>query len=170
MARPQISDELHRLKGTRPTRAQAPAPSIAAVASGRPTCPAHLSPDARKAWRKAVKILADRGTLSAGDGQLLAMYAELVARWVAAKAEIAAKGLMVVVTVLSNRGEPIEKERVNPALKIAQESEKQLATLGDRLGLSPTFREKVRPAKPVPPPPSKALARVKMALGSKTIN
>ena len=68
------------------------------VPAARPKMPDHLSGEARKAWRQLIALLEERGTLSRADSMALSIWAETQARWIAAKAELAAHGITIEVT------------------------------------------------------------------------
>lgn len=112
------------------------------VPAGRPTCPRYLSKIAKQRFRQLCRELEARRALTRGDGELLTLYCTTYDRWRRAMDDVATRG-EVVVSV--SRG--IERERKNPWLLIAQESEKSMVGILDRLGLSPLNREKVRKTK-----------------------
>src|SRR6266576_4575141 len=114
MSRKPLSDEEHRLKGTRPTRAKPEEPSQ--VPQGRPKRPSYLTVEARKEWNRIVPLLAERGTLSRADSAVLAIYCETHGRWVLAQREIAEQGLMVTTTVLDRNGGAITSRKINSAV------------------------------------------------------
>ncbi len=148
MARPALDAETHRLKGTRatrPSRAKAPEPSN--VKAGKPKMPHGMPKEARRAWRSAVALLEERGTLSPEIGPTLELYARCLARYREASAEIECKGLLVTQTVLDSHGVALERDRPNPALAVVEKAEKQLFNLGAVLGLNPVSREKVKQAR-----------------------
>ena len=49
--------------------------------SGRPRCPAWLRKDAKSAWKQLVPLLDNMGVLTKIDGNALARYCEMWARW-----------------------------------------------------------------------------------------
>lgn len=53
-----------------------------------PSCPAHLNKEAKKEWRRVVKILEPIGILSGLDMSILAEYCEAYGNWVLAKHEL----------------------------------------------------------------------------------
>lgn len=126
----------------RPTRAKETAHT-----EGRPPCPKYLSSEARQYFRKLCKKLEQRRSLTEGDGELLALYASTWERWRKAMADVGARGEVVISISRGKSGETIEREKKNPWLLIAQESEKSMVGILDRLGLSPLNRERVKPLK-----------------------
>jgi len=141
MPRPQKSEFEHELAGTRPQTVPEK-PSV--FRAGRPQFPQHLTPVAKREFKRAVKLLEDRGVLTQGDYTTLSIYAEVFARWIQAKGEIHALGLMVEVEVTDNHGEAHIVRRLNPLLRVAQDCEKQLRALAKTLGLTPIDRDKVK--------------------------
>lgn len=148
----QLPEEIHRLKGTRPTRAAAPQEPVPA---GRPTMPKHLSPIARDKWREMIRTLSSRGTLTRGDGPALEVFVETYARWRACLKEIDTHGVMVTVNYAGANGEPESKRVMNPASKLAAQLETSMRQMLKELGQTPASREKAKRAKPVPPKPRK---------------
>jgi P27 family predicted phage terminase small subunit len=118
-----------------------PAPSV--FKGGRPKYPKHLSPEARSEFKRCVRMLEDRGTITEGDVATLAVYAELLARWIQCKREIG-KELMVESIVLDNNGMPHKQKKLNPLLKVAATCETRLLALAKSLGLTPIDRDKVK--------------------------
>lgn len=58
----------------------------------KPSAPRDMSPDAKKHWRKLVKLLDAMGVLTQADLVLVERYCELLAQWRAARAFINEKG------------------------------------------------------------------------------
>jgi P27 family predicted phage terminase small subunit len=114
---------------------------------GRPSCPRSLSPEARKTFRQLCKQLESRRVLSKGDGLMLALAATTCERQRKAMEDVATRGEIIIVVSTGKDGQPIEREKKNPWLLIAQESEKALAGYLQSLGLTPAARERVKPVK-----------------------
>ena len=145
----RISDELHRLRGTRPTRAAEPRASIAKA--GRPKMPFYLSDDEQVCWRQIVKLLTRLRTITPSDAPAIELFAQQKVRHLALLKELKNFGEMVDVTILDASGHPHTKRILNPAGKAATQLENSIRALLDRLGLNPASREKVKPAEPAPP-------------------
>jgi P27 family predicted phage terminase small subunit len=150
-----ISIEEHKLKGTRPTRAASGAPSEA----GRPRMPKHLSESAQRVWKETLRLLRRRGTLTADTGPTLAIYAECVATWEVAKADIIARGQIISETRFSKSGTEYQIDVVNPSMKIKENCERQALAVLKALGLSPDAREKVKKARTKADMPGGAFAK-----------
>ena len=131
----------HLLTGTKPSyKAEKPSRFV----GGKPSCPSHLSPAAKKEFRRCVNLMLARGTVTPGDVSLLTVYSTVYARWCAAKAEIG-DDLMVEHTSLDSHGKVHVSRRVHPLLKIAAECETKLLALVRTLGLTPLDRERTKP-------------------------
>jgi P27 family predicted phage terminase small subunit len=144
MSQPAKTIRQHLLEGTVP---QGKLPQPSAFTGGRPKFPKHLSPVARTEFKRCVQLLEERGTVTPGDYATLAVYAEVVARWVQAKREIGDE-LMVTTTVTDNNGTPRTVTRLNPLLKVAQNCESRMLSLVKELGLTPVTRDKAKPTRP----------------------
>ena len=88
-----LPTHLKVLQGTqRPDRVnhQEPRPKVAL-----PPCPAHLSGEVKRQWRRLAKELAPMGLLSHIDREALALLCQAWARWVEAEQALGQYGLMV---------------------------------------------------------------------------
>lgn len=116
---------------------------------GRPRCPAWLSPLAKKLWREAAKQLEQMGVLTVADGNCLARYARLHARWI-----LADKRIQTETGEPDELGEKSDAEgnylgEVNrPEVDTIFRLETALQRLEDRLGLSPSARARLRSSDP----------------------
>jgi|HubBroStandDraft_1064217.scaffolds.fasta_scaffold156152_3 P27 family predicted phage terminase small subunit len=148
MARPELSPDLHALKGTEP---QPRKPNVIPLAllAGRPKCPRTLSKAARMEWLAALKLLESRGTLDPGAGPTLELYATTKARWLECMEDLNRRGLQIEITKATSKGDLYTITADNPMLKIAQDCEAQLMQLTKTIGIAPDAREKVRKVKPV---------------------
>jgi len=134
-------------------KSQATAASESAVGAGRPKYPAGLTPAARRVFKELCAMLEERRALTRADGELLSLYASLSDRRTRELALAEAEGLIVKEQRFGHNGEVSERRLKNPHLTVAQESEKTMIVILDRLGFSPTGKDKVRPcAKPAPQP------------------
>ena len=153
MGRPQLSDALHALKGTkaRPNQ-RGEHDKEPQTVGGRPRCPAFIKadPDAFLAWKDVVRLLKKRRTISAGDAPTLAVYSVVYSKWIRATKDIAERGFEVTVTKTNKQGEEYEIEVPNVSVRIATDCERQLLALAKALGLTPDTREKIKPTKADP--------------------
>ena len=142
----QMPDELHHLRGTRPTRAAASGDSQ--FKGGRPRIPKHFDDLEKECWRDIVRVLAARGILSPGDAPNIALYAEARARQLRLLKELKEKGEMVDSVVLDSNGEPHTKRIINPASKAATTLANTLRGLLKELCATVASRERAKPAAP----------------------
>jgi len=131
----------HFMQGTTP-RGKGDTPSV--FKSGRPKIPAHLSKAGRTEFKRVCKILLDRGTSTEGDFATLAVYAEIYARWIQAKASIETEGLMITAAVTDNHGKLRTVSRLNPLIKVAEGCESRMLSLCKSMGLTAVDRDKVK--------------------------
>jgi P27 family predicted phage terminase small subunit len=146
VARPAETPEYHQLVGTRATRADnTPSP----FTGGRPSCPSYLSPIAKAEWRRIVRLLRERGTLTRGDGPAIEVYCQTYARWRACIAEIESKGDFIDTTWTDLTGTHT-KRTINPASKQATQLGNSLRAMQVQLGATPGSRENAKQTKPDP--------------------
>jgi P27 family predicted phage terminase small subunit len=148
MARPRLSDAHHALVGGKyRDRAKTTESKHSADV---PKMPSYLSTgDARREWRRLLPLLTERGSLTAGDAQGLALHCETFARWIACQKQITAEGLMQTTSVLDRHGAQVTRTKPHPCLRIAMDCERSLRISLASMGLTPQSREKIVPAKPV---------------------
>lgn len=145
MPTPRKSEAMHQLTGT---VSQAIPETQSHVQQARPRIPKDLTPEAVEVFKRLCALLKKRRVLTAGDIELLRLYAILHVRHQKAMAKIQVEGEVCVYTRLNNHGEEVQCEKHNLWLKVAETAEKNLVALQDRLGLTPHNRDKVKPAAP----------------------
>lgn len=135
MPRPAKSNEHHKAKGTyRPCRHSA-APQE--VLKSLPSPPAWLSDRiAKDAWKQFGNDLVTAKILTRLDLGALASLCEAWSSWRSALATIAKEGQ----TFDSESGEP----RKHPAVTIAEKSHATILAIQDKLGLTPSSRQRLR--------------------------
>lgn len=143
MPQEKIDEELHDLHGT---ESQA-APDAPPLEASRPRCPKELGGEAKKAFRALCRTLEARRALTAGDAEILRLYAILFDRHKRAISHVLAEGEICPQTVLSSNGDPVEVLKPNQWLKVAQDAEGRMRGLLADLGLNPMSRPKVKPTK-----------------------
>lgn len=145
MSKPALDPQSQAFKGYRPSRAKE---GIAEnVQAGRPTCPRYLSKEEKQRFRQIVRELEARRAVSKGDGELIALYCTNWSRWRRAMEDVTGRGEIIIHIALDKNGERVEREKKNPYLAVAQESEKTMTGLLDRLGFTPLNRDKVKKTK-----------------------
>lgn len=103
-----------------------------------PTCPAWLSVEAKREWRKMTPELERLGLLTVIDGAALAGYCQAYARWKQAEALLDREGL--VITTQSGYSQP------HPAVAIAQKSLALVRAFCSEFGLTPAARSSLHVA------------------------
>jgi P27 family predicted phage terminase small subunit len=145
----RIPDADHKIKGTRPTRA---ADNGQDIPAGRPKFPKGLTPEAKVTFKLLCRQLAERRALTAGDMQILHLYAEQWLRWVNARAQVATLGEVVTDTRLDSNGGAHEVLRKNPWLTVVETCETKMHAILRDLGLTPNARAKVKQVGDKPKP------------------
>jgi hypothetical protein len=74
------------------------------IPAGRPKFPRTLTPEAKAVFKLLVRQLEARRACTAGDMQILHVFAEVHVRWVNARSKIAELGEVVVDTRLDGNG------------------------------------------------------------------
>jgi len=101
-----------------------------------PSPPEILGPEARREWFRAGKLLKSAGVISSLDRSIFALYCAAWERWQTAAAEVRERGSIATT--------PNGYPQISPYLVIEQQAIKQLAQLGEQLGLSPASRSRIK--------------------------
>lgn len=101
-----------------------------------PTCPKHLQGEARKEWRRSVKLLHESGILAAVDRAALAAYCSAWERWIEAEEAIKLQGMIQT----SPNGYPI----LNPYLSISNKAMEQMRAFLTEFGMTPSSRSRIK--------------------------
>jgi P27 family predicted phage terminase small subunit len=101
----------------------------------QPICPEWIRPNARQAWRQLQPQLEAMGVLTKIDGNALARYCQLWARWREAEAHILEHGSVVK--------SPAGYAMQNPYVSIANKLISALSRLESDLGMTPAARTKI---------------------------
>lgn len=102
------------------------------ISNKTPKMPPHLNEEAKKEWKRVIKILGPSKILSEADGTILGMYCESYARWCEAAEEVKKIGLIVK----SPNGWPMR----SPYLDIVDREKKNMMQYLSSLGMTPTSR------------------------------
>ncbi len=161
---PPVPTAILAARGSRLARKRAnePRPPLAA-----PTCPQWLSGEERAAWRQIVPLLRTLGALARIDGNALARYCCLWVRWKQAHAFIRKYGESYPVkdvkkTGHNAKGKPVYEESIRcfmpfPQVTLANQLAKQLLSLEQQFGLTPSARSRLNVAVSDPAPPNSRL-------------
>lgn len=117
---------------TRPSRLNA---DEAAPPEGKVTCPADLSAEARKVWRRLAPSLIQRGLLTVWDRESFAVFCEAVVTWRRASDMM---GKAILVTGL--HGGLVK----NPAHQVARDSAAVIRAFAQEFGLTPSARSAIK--------------------------
>lgn len=129
--KPQMLKSLEGNPGKRPLNPDAPTPM------GVPIPPDYLSDEARTVWFRILESLPP-GMITQADEHLLAAYCcQVEMHWQAMVALRENRNLLGEIELVAN-GRP------SPYLRIMMDAARNLATLGSRLGLSPSDRNGLR--------------------------
>lgn len=150
MARSKKSLEQHWLQGSTPQWSADAPPSFAA---GKPKMPGDLSPVERAEWKRLVKELEQRGTLTRCDSSALEIYVRCFGRYKRACEEVEKHGPVIESTWTDQHGTEHSKLVENPASKIAGRLESTLRHMLREFSATPASRERAKPA--APPEPKK---------------
>jgi P27 family predicted phage terminase small subunit len=137
----RIPEVLHNLRGTRPSRA---ADNGEDIQPARPKFPRSLTPEAKQIFKSLCQQLEERRALTAGDVQILHVFAEVHARWIHAREKIKELGEVVNDTRLDSNGTAHEVLRKNPWLSVVEVCETKMHAILRDLGLTPNARARVK--------------------------
>jgi P27 family predicted phage terminase small subunit len=137
MPRKSISD--HEIQGTK-ARYTLPDSDVEA---GRPKVPKSLSADARKTFKRLVKMLTQRRTITAGDQEIISLFCIASDRHQRALEKLEEEGEVRVYQHVA-KGEIISVEKENLWYPIARDAAKFMKSCLSDLGLNPVMRNKVR--------------------------
>lgn len=141
MAQQAKSIRQHLLHGTVP---QGKPASPSAFTAGRPVIPKHLSPVARREFKRVCAFLERRATLTEGDVATIAVLSEVTARWIDCKRALGDQ-YTITTSIADNNGNLHTVVRPNPLIRIVQDCESKILSLTKSLGLTPDSRDKVKP-------------------------
>ncbi len=116
--------------GKRPLNKAEPKPKPVA-----PKCPAWLSKEAKREWKRVAPELERLGLLTVVDGGALAAYCQAYARWREAEEAIKREGLVVQ----TGTGYLMP----HPAVKIAEKAQQLIKAFCTEFGLTPSSRSRM---------------------------
>ncbi|SRR6266851_2922960 len=139
MPNPRKPSHLKVVSGTfRRDRAVLNEPKPARISRPRP--PAHLSPEAKKAWRAFSVVLDRAGVLTEMDGFALEGLAESYADLIRARAQLPEDGSLTY-EVTTKAGDIMI--RAYPEVAIAADADRRFAMWLSKFGLDPASRSRV---------------------------
>lgn len=112
-------------------------------------CPKWLDSEGRKEWRRICAELKELDLLTNVDVSSLAVYCDLVSKYVAATKDIQERGMILRLKVFGDDGDDAEpeKEAPNPSVAQATKYAQLIKSYLVEFGLSPSARAKLRPPK-----------------------
>ena len=116
--------------------------------TGRPTCPAWLSKDAKREFRRVVKVLSGMGLIGTADSNALARYASTWVRWRQTVQMIEKAGEVVVYRDEQGKPKAVQPSAFNA---IARGLAEQLDRLEQSFGMNPSARSRIEVAPPAAP-------------------
>lgn len=111
-----------------------------------PECPKHLDKDAKKEWKRVIKILEPLNMLTRIDYAMLGAYCQLYSDWVKVEKEKQQpefKPLMLKVTVDGAGNEHVTATE-NPLLKSQRAILKEIRVFCSLFGMSPSDRARLQ--------------------------
>lgn len=124
--------QLRIVRGDRPDRINTKEPK---APKSVPRCPAWLSADAKKIWRRTVKQLESMQILSEADQDVICAYVNAVVLY-----ERATKIVDEVGVLVEGRRDGMVK---NPAVQVQRDQAQLIRQLGSELGLTPSSRSRL---------------------------
>lgn len=100
-----------------------------------PRCPEHLSPVARKEWRRLATPLFEAGVLTLADRAALAAYCQAYARWAEAELRLAETPALLKT--------PSGYVQQSPWLSVANKQMELMGRFMSELGLTPVARQRL---------------------------
>lgn len=119
--------------GRRPLNKQEPK-----LPAGAPTCPAHLDGEAKREWKRVVKLLSAAGIITRVDRAVLTAYCRAWSLYVEADCNVQKYGLMLV----SEKKVPYQ----SPYLNTMTAALKDVRSYAAELGMTPSARSRVQAA------------------------
>jgi P27 family predicted phage terminase small subunit len=135
-------NELKRLAGNpgrRPLNDAEPQPR------GRARCPAHLSPNAKREWRRIAPELDRLGLLTSIDQAALAAYCSCYGLAIEAEKEISELGVIII----DERNRALK----NPACNVLRDAFATMRLMEQEFGMTPSARSRIHVAAPKPENP-----------------
>lgn len=131
-AKPTALKELAGNPGKRRLNKNEPKPQ-----QRKPSCPKHLTGEARREWNRMAKQLFDLGLLTEVDRAALAGYCQAWGRWVQAEEKMSEPEFQMIKE--TDSGYPV----VSPWMGIANQAMKQMLRFLTEFGMTPAARSRV---------------------------
>jgi P27 family predicted phage terminase small subunit len=149
MSMPRKSSALHQLHGTKPNGRAA---DVSAVPAGRPIIPADIKAlGLRAPFKKLCRLLSERRVLTNGDVELVRLFVIIQDRHVRNAKLLQEEGELCSYIRLDSNGQPHPQVKVNLRLKVCSDAERQMASILNQLGMTPTAKDRAKPTQPEMP-------------------
>lgn len=117
---------------------------------GKPSCPSWMTDkDARKEFRRLVKLLSDMGLIGAADANLIVRYCVAWVRWRRVVQTLVANPGAEFATYKDEAGK-VKSIQVSALHSIARSLSEELSRAEASLGMSPSARSRIEVAPPAP--------------------
>lgn len=137
-----LPSAIKKARGTyRPDRAANEAPAI-----GRPRCPAWLSTDGKKEFRRVAKLLGDMSLAGAADENAITRYAATWVRWRQVVAALDTAGLSGSLQVYKDESGRVKTIQVGALATLVRGLGEELGRLEASLGMTPSARSRINVA------------------------
>jgi P27 family predicted phage terminase small subunit len=144
MPTPRKSAELHQLQGT---VTQAKDPDVSRIPAGRPKVPRDINElGLRAEFKSLCRILQERRALTNGDRELIRLFCIIQDRHIRNAALLRTEGELCTYYRLDSNGVSVPQVKTNLRLKVCVEAERQLAAILNQLGMTPTSKDRAKPA------------------------
>lgn len=123
---------------------------------GKPTCPSWLKDaDAKKEWRRLVKLLGEMGLIGAADSNLLTRYCTAWVRWRRVVQTLVANPGAEFATFKDDAGK-VKTVQISALHSAARSLADELSRAEQQLGMTPSARSRIEVAPPAPAAAPKA--------------
>jgi P27 family predicted phage terminase small subunit len=142
MAAPRKSEALHDLHSTTPHDRAA---DFSHVKAGRPKFPKDLTPAMRPTFKRIVRLLEERRTVTEGDVELIRLYCILYDRQQRNESAMREEGEVMTYFRLDSNGQSVPQVKRNIRWEVCTNAERQMESIIAKLGLTPTTKDRVKP-------------------------
>lgn len=132
---------VHELHGTKPHDRAA---DTSHVPAGRPRFPKDLDSSLRPVFKRLCALLQERRTLTSADGELIRLYCFQWERHSKNAALLRQEGDLCTYIRLDSNGQPHPQVKTNLRLKVVTDAERQMASILNQLGLTPTAKDRAK--------------------------
>lgn len=112
--------------------------------SGAPKCPAWITKEAKREWKRIAYELAHLDMLRSVDSAALASYCQSYARWMTAERIVDAEGQTVNEPLVNKSGEVVgHRIKRHPATAIAKDERAAMHKAASMFGFDPSSRSRM---------------------------